>query len=575
MFTLQSDGSLVLSTTQFPQDSPRTNYWSAGNTDIGFQVIFNQSGLIYLTSNNGTILATISPNTAVSNEDFYQRATLDYDGVLRHYVYPKSSSSRGSGPNAWSTSSFIPSNICTAIVEKIGGGACGINSLCRHDDQRPTCRCPNGYTFIDPYDELQGCKQNFVPQSCGAGSSPETDAFDFQELQNTDMPYMDFEFFQGLFVKLRKDNCTLKEGCLNSKKKDDSTLIFVGSVLLSSLGILNFILPLITYLVVSRIYSRKAEVVQPYQVMPGVYLKYFTYDELKQATNEFKEELGRGASATVFKGFLASDKGKFVAVKSLDAKVRESDLEFNAEVSSIGRTNHRNLVQLLGFCNEGQHRILVYEFMSNGSLASFLFAESRPNWYQRRQIALGTARGLLYLHEECSSQIIHCDIKPQNILLDDSFAAKISDFGLAKLLRMDQTRTNTGIRGTKGYVAPEWFKNSLITPKVDVYSFGILLLEIICCRKKFDEEVEDEDQMILADWAYDCYKQKKLHLLLDNNDEAMEDIKKMEKYMMIAMWCIQEDPSLRPTMKNTIQMLEGIVEVSIPPNPSSFRSSSL
>ncbi|KAK9941252.1 hypothetical protein M0R45_017866 [Rubus argutus] len=300
----------------------------------------------------------------------------------------------------------------------------------------------------------------------------------------------------------------------------------------------------------------------------------FQYEQLKQATDEFKEELGRGASATVFKGVLASDKGKLVAVKSLDAKVRESDLEFNAEVSSIERTNHRNLVQLLGFCNEGQHRMLVFEFMSNGSLASFLFGESRPNWYQRRQIALGTARGLLYLHEECSSQIVHCDMKPQNILLDDSFTAKISDFGLAKLLRLDQTRTTTGIRGTKGYVAPEWFKNLPITPKVDVYSFGILLLEIICCRKKFDEEVEDEDQMILADWAYDCYKQRKLHLLLENNEESMEDIKKMEKYVMIAMWCIQEDPSLRPTMKNTIQMLEGTVEVSIPPNPSySFISS--
>ncbi|PRQ35231.1 putative protein kinase RLK-Pelle-SD-2b family [Rosa chinensis] len=213
--------------------------------------------------------------------------------------------------------------------------------------------------------------------------------------------------------------------------------------------------------------------------------------------------------------------------------------------------------------------------MSNGTLASFLFGDTRPNWCQRRQIALGIARGLLYLHEECSNQIVHCDIKPQNILLDDSFTARISDFGLAKLLRLDQTRTITGIRGTKGYVAPEWFKNLPITAKVDVYSFGILLLEIICCRKKFDEEAEDAVQIILADWAYDCYKHKKLHLLLEKNDEAIEDIKMMEKYVMIAMWCIQENPSLRTTMKKTFQMLEGTVEVSKPPDPSAYRSSIL
>ena len=132
--------------------------------------------------------------------------------------------------------------------------------------------------------------------------------------------------------------------------------------------------------------------------------------------------------------------------------------------------------------------------MKNGSLAKFLFGNSRPNWYTRTHIILGTARGLLYLHEECSTQIIHCDIKPQNLLLDDSFTAKISDFGLAKLLKTDQTRTMTGIRGTKGYVAPEWFKTVPFTAKVDVYSFGIVLLEII-----FEPKAMEEKQIILTD----------------------------------------------------------------------------
>lgn len=190
--------------------------------------------------------------------------------------------------------------------------------------------------------------------------------------------------------------------------------------------------------------------------------------------------------------------------------MRESEQELKAEVSAIGRTNHKNLVQLIGFCNEGEHRLLMYEFMSNGSLASFLFGPSRPTWYHRMQIALGTAMGLFYLHEECSTQIIHCDIKPQNILLDHYFTARIYDFGLAKILKTDQTRTMTGIRGTKGYEAPEWFRSMPVTAKVDVYSYGILLLELICCRRNFEADLEDENQMILADWAYDCYINRKL-----------------------------------------------------------------
>ena len=253
--------------------------------------------------------------------------------------------------------------------------------------------------------------------------------------------------------------------------------------------------------------------------------------------------------------------------------VKDCNMEFKAEVSAIGSTSHRNLVQLLGYCNEGQHWLLVYDFMSNGYLASFLFGGSQPYWYQRIQIALETARGLFYLHEECSTQIIQCDIKPQNILLDDSFTTRISNFGLAKVLKIDQTCTTTGIRGTKGYVAPEWFRNMLVTIKVDVYSFGILLLELICCRKSFEAEAKDENQMILADWAYDCYKDKKLDLLVENDEEAIDDMKRVEKYVMIAIWCIQEDPSLRPTMKKVVQMMEGSIEVSVPPGSSSFISS--
>jgi serine/threonine protein kinase len=188
------------------------------------------------------------------------------------------------------------------------------------------------------------------------------------------------------------------------------------------------------------------------------------------------------------------------------------------------------------------------------------------------QIAFGVARGLLYLHEECSSQIIHCDIKPQNILLDESLNGRISDFGLAKLLKTDQTKTTTAIRGTKGYVAPEWFKNLPVTTKVDIYSFGILLLELVCCRKNFEINAMQEHQIVLADWPCDCLKEGKLNLLVEEDEEAMEDMKRVERFVMVAIWCIQEDPSLRPGMKKVVQMLEGSVQVSVPPDPSSFIS---
>jgi serine/threonine protein kinase len=195
-------------------------------------------------------------------------------------------------------------------------------------------------------------------------------------------------------------------------------------------------------------------------------LRSFTYKELTEATEGFKDELGRGAFGGVYKGAIKTGFTNFIAVKKLDGVVEHGEKEFKTEVTVIGQTHHKNLVRLLGFCDEGQHRLLVYEFLSNGTLADFLFGSLRPSWKQRTQIAFGIARGLLYLHEECSTQIIHCDIKPQNILIDDYYNARISDFGLAKLLAINQSQTKTAIRGTKGYVAPEWFRNTPVTVKV-------------------------------------------------------------------------------------------------------------
>ncbi|XP_023907406.1 G-type lectin S-receptor-like serine/threonine-protein kinase LECRK3 [Quercus suber] len=613
-FALQADGNLLLQTLAYPIDWSNTAYWLSGTIDSGFQVVFNESGSIYLTTTNGSILMTVS-SKSFSKQDYYQRAVMEYDGVLIHYVYPKSSTNTS---KAWTWSILLPPNICK-IEENIGSGACGFNSYCElGENGRPNCRCPTGYTLIDPNDVMKGCRQNFLPQSCDEASS-ETDQFDLSEMESVNWPLTDYGHYGGgvtedwcreaclgdcfcamavfgggqcwkkkiplsngfkdpinagtkVLIKIRRDNSTSKLPGADLKKKNLSTMRLILSVLLSSSMFLNLLFLLAAFLLAFRFKYWKLKARNPYLVMPGMNLRSYTFEELTEATNGFREELGRGAFAKVYKGVLEYEDRKLVAVKRLNNMEREGDMEFKAEVSAIGRTNHRNLVQLLGFCNEGEHRLLVYEFMSNGSLASFLFGDSRPYWYQRIQIALETARGLFYLHEECSTQIIHCDIKLQNILLDDSFSARISDFGLAKLLKTDQTRTTTRIRGTKGYVAPEWFKNMPVTIKVDVYSFGILLLELICCRKSF-EEAKGDDQMILADWAYDCYKYKKLDLLVENDEEATNDMKRVEKYVMIAIWCIQEDPSLRPTMKKVVQMMEGSIEVSVPPGSSSFISS--
>ncbi|KAF6139838.1 hypothetical protein GIB67_009685 [Kingdonia uniflora] len=222
-----------------------------------------------------------------------------------------------------------------------------------------------------------------------------------------------------------------------------------------------------------------------------------------------------------------------------------------------------------------QHQIQQDPSISRMNIANFLFGGSRPYWYQRIQIAFCISQGIVYLPEECSSQIIHYDKKPQNILLDDSFNVKIFDFGLAKLLMSDHSRCTIDIRGTRGYVAPEWFKRMAIIAKVDVYSFGIMLLEIICCRKNFEWESWGKNTEILSNWAYDCYVERKIHLIVENDEQAKNDGKMLERLVMTTIWCIQEDPSLRPFMKKVTKMLEGAIKVCMPPvrDPSSFISS--
>ncbi|VVA40119.1 PREDICTED: G-type lectin S-receptor [Prunus dulcis] len=377
------------------------------------------------------------------------------------------------------------------------------------------------------------------------------------------------------YIKFRKDNSTRPvppSPSPDDKKNKQTTFLGVRPVISATALVVCLVLIAAAFSL-GLYFTFQKKQVRIMQSGLNINLRPFSYQELHEATNGFTEELGRGTFGVVYKGIIQNGSQVQVAVKKLRCVKQDGDEEFKAEVNVIGKTHHKNLVRLLGYCDEGQQRLLVYELLSNGTLASFLFADVKPSWGQRIKIAFGIAKGLEYLHEECRTPIIHCDIKPQNILLDDNCTARIADFGLAKLLMMNQSHTHTAIRGTKGYVAPKWFRNMPITTKVDVYSFGVVLLEIICCRRSVDVENNCEGKAILTNWVYDCYQEGKIDAVLDHKTEALHDKKNLEKSVMVAIWCIQEDPSLRPTMRKVVQMLEGVVEVHAPPCPSSYTSS--
>ncbi|KAJ6387816.1 hypothetical protein OIU77_026394 [Salix suchowensis] len=480
---LQDDGNLVMHTTAYPLTTSIFAYWTTQSSiGSGHQLIFNQSGNMYVVATNGTILNPVFSNS-VPSQDLYLRATIDYDGVFRQYVYPKTASGGKRWAMNWTTlPNSIPSNICLAISYSAGSGACGFNSYCTlGDDQRPSCRCPPGYTFSDHDDDRKGCKKTFISQDCDHPSQ-EIDSFEIRDMPNTNFPYADYEVFSPVDEDWCRQSClsdcycdvaifidgkcwkkrgpllngvtdpSLRDKALmkvrianwtagsSAKKRDPSALIVTGSVLLGSSIFLIVLSLLGIYVFFTRWNRQKRKVIPQHHVIRDMNLQNFTYNELETATGGFDEELGRGAFGPVYKG-------------------------------------------------------------------------------------------------------------------------------------TEQSKTTTAIRGTKGYVAPEWFKNLPVTTKVDTYSFGILLLELVCCRKNFEINAREEHQTVLADWACDCFKEGKLNLLVEEDEEAMEDMKRVERFVMVAIWCIQEDPSLRPAMKKVVQMLEGGVQVSVPPDPSSFISS--
>ncbi|XP_026422850.1 G-type lectin S-receptor-like serine/threonine-protein kinase At2g19130 isoform X1 [Papaver somniferum] len=300
-------------------------------------------------------------------------------------------------------------------------------------------------------------------------------------------------------------------------------------------------------------------------------LAAFTYRELQISTNDFSQKLGGGGFGSVFKGVLPDSSD--IAVKKLEG-VSQGDKQFRSEVITIGIIQHVNLVQLRGFCSEGAEKLLVYDFMPNGSLDSHLFHQKSAevlDWKTRYQIALGTARGLAYLHEKCRDCIIHCDIKPENILLDADYCPKVADFGLAKLFGRGFSQVLTTMRGTRGYLAPEWISGVAITPKADVYSYGKMLFEMISGKRNTGHISNDDKISYFPAWAATKMNEgDDIIFLVDNRLEGNADTLELTRACRVACWCIQDDETHRPSMGQVVQVLEGILEVNRPPTPKSL-----
>ncbi|KAK8561232.1 hypothetical protein V6N13_149598 [Hibiscus sabdariffa] len=592
---MQDDGNLV----QYPVEAVGVgfSYWSSETNHVGYGASLNldSEGLLYLQNATGFNITSLNNKVAATGKSIY-RATIDADGIFR--LYSHSSNRLDNWFIEWSSSD----NKCDPI------GLCGENSYCFSMEGEPVCQCPPRFVYIDEEHKDLGCRKNYSLVAC---TERNYQTFNFSKL--VDFSWKDSDSYLNVSARTENDcrsecsrDCNCEAALYNNQsckmlklplrfgRRDTSsqiiTLLKIAGelagpgtrkrklridILITSLALACSTL---VFLVVAAIGVLKYRSrVQEYnrilcsvnnRVAEDVALKSFTLEELKDATNNFVEEIGKGAYGTVFRGVISEAAGeRMVAIKRLEKVVAEGEREFRNEMKAIGITHHKNLVRLLGYCYDGTDRLLVYEYMKNGSLADFLFkSKLKINWEGRVEIVLNIARGLCYLHEECETQIIHCDIKPENILMDDNGYAKIADFGLAKLLMPNQSKTYTGLRGTMGYVAPEWVWNLPITVKADVYSFGIMLFEIVCCRRRVEADVPENEQF-LADWVYDCFKANEVEMLVRNEEVTKS---KLERMVKVGLWCIQDEALSRPSMKEVTLMLEGRVNIPDPPLLRSF-----
>ncbi|EAZ37436.1 hypothetical protein OsJ_21771 [Oryza sativa Japonica Group] len=503
----------------------------------------------FLGSDNATFIAADwGPGTV-------RRLTLDYDGNLRLYSLDKVD-------RTWSVTWMAFPQLCKVR------GLCGQNGICVYTPV-PACACAPGYEIIDPSDRSKGCSPK-VNLSCDGQKVK------FVALRNTDFLGYDLSVYRFVPLGFCKNICLKDCRCKGFAYWEGTGDCYPKSVLLGGVTLSNFGSTGTMYL----------------KLPEGVNVSRYTYRELVSATRKFKDELGRGASGVVYKGVLKDN--RVVAVKKL-VDVNEGEEEFQHELSVISRIYHTNLVRVWGFCSDGPHRILVSEFVENGSLDKILFgsggSQNLLGWTQRFNIALGVAKGLAYLHHECSEWVIHCDMKPENILLGENMEPKIADFGLAKLLNRDGSNIDISrIRGTRGYLAPEWVYSLPITAKVDVYSFGVVLLELLKGARVSElEKNDDEDvKMALGRVIRLCSEQLKsdgddqfwIADFIDTRLNGQFNSAQARMMMELAVSCLEEDRVRRPTMECVVQKLVSVDEVSSTPTggseePHSTRTSSL
>ncbi|KAI6697220.1 hypothetical protein NL676_017339 [Syzygium grande] len=596
-------GMKLTATSSAPDGTARV-YTFTTDDQIGFvasvraaystQIYYQTSDVSEMKSDNGQVAALYKNGTfgefELPTTSSAQFIYLAADGHLKHYVYDERSYS-------WNPMDILERRIDDCNYPFV----CGSYGICSSVSD---CACPMETKQIEARTPSSGCNRS-SPFSCDSHHNTfvEVENVTFFALRNdyisanissttaesckeeclrkgcscTMAVFRNQTIFSGgdcyllsepfslmgdptgyystlAFIKVNNSTNRLMSSSIFRRTRRGRTVLILGT----TVGAVSIFLVSVFGIISSKVRRKDVEDDDP--DLTRLPITKFPYRDLKSMTGDFNIKLGEGGFGSVFLGTLPS--GVRIAVKRLNGfgQIKKS---FLAEAGTIGTIHHVNLVRLLGLCAEKSHRLLVYEYMCNGSLDKWIFHNDQEFdicWQVRRKIILDIAKGLAYLHEECHQKIIHLDIKPQNILLDEHFNAKLADFGLSKLIDKDQSHVMTTMRGTPGYLAPEWL-SSVITEKVDVYSFGIVMLEVLCGRKNVDRSLPSDEVHMLTLFKCKAEQEQLLDMVDKSNGDMRLHGQEAVKMMKIAAWCLQDDSSKRPAMSQVLKCLEGSADI--------------